>query len=442
MIEFIPNTKEDQRRMLAEIGLKDIEELFADIPKAVLERYEPLGLAPVSELEIKSEMAAIARQNLNPEEYVSFLGGGIYDHFIPSVVGHLISRSEFLTSYTPYQAELSQGTLTWMFEFQTMICELTGMDVANSSMYDGGSALAEAMLMARSVTGRKRFLIAKSVNPHYQQVVRTYAWGAGLELTEVPFNEDGRIDKAFVKKHSADLGGVLVQTPNFFGIIEDLSEVKEMIKEGFLIVSVNPISLGILKPPGEFGADIVVGEGQPLGNPMNFGGPLLGLFATKKEHMRKMPGRISGRTCDLDGKTGYVMALQTREQHIRRERATSNICTNQALLALAATIYLAALGKQGLRRLAELNLQKAHYLSERITELDGYALRFPEVPFFNEFLVQTKQKPPKIIETLRRHKVLAGLDTSHILENTLLVAVTEKRAKVEMDTFVKLLKEV
>lgn len=442
MIEFIPNTKEDQRQMLAELGLKDIEELFSDIPKAILDGYEPLSLEPLSEFEIKSEMAALARCNINPEEYVSFLGGGIYDHFIPSVVGHLISRSEFLTCYTPYQAELSQGTLTWMFEFQTMICELTGMDVANSSMYDGGSALAEAMLMARNITGRKKFLIAQSVNPAYKQVVRTYAWGVGLELMEIPFNEGGQIDKEFIKKHSADLGGVMTQTPNFFGIIEDLSEIREIIREGLLIVSVNPISLGILKPPAEFWADIVVGEGQVLGNAMNFGGPLLGLFAAKKEHVRRMPGRISGRTVDLEGKTGYVMALQTREQHIRRERATSNICTNQALLALAATIYLAALGKQGLRRLAELNLQKAHYLAERITELKGYALRFPTSPFFNEFVIQTSKKPQKIIEALRRHKILAGLDTSQVLENTLLIAVTEKRTKAEMDAFVKLLKEV
>lgn len=442
--EFIPNTSEDQRKMLAEIGLNNLDELFADIPKEILDRYRPTGLAPMSECEVKQLVQALARENAHPDEYVSFLGGGVYDHYVPSLIPQLISRGEFLTCYTPYQAELSQGTLTWMFEFQTMICELTGMEVANSSMYDGGSALAEAMLMAKNVTGRTRFLVPRSLNPHYRSCLETYAWGAGLELREVPFEEEtGRLDRASVEKNlSEDLAGLIVQTPNFFGVLEDLSGLKELLKDAFLIVSVNPISLGLLTPPGLYGADIVVGEGQPLGNAQNFGGPLLGLFATRMSYVRKMPGRMAGRTVDADGRVGYVMALQTREQHIRREKATSNICTNQALMALCATIYLALLGRRGLRRLAEINLQKAHYLAEKLSRLPGFALRFSG-PFFNEFVIKTRKKPSRLLKALRDEGFLGGLDLApyELLEgNNLLLAVTEKRTRDEMDRFVKALK--
>lgn len=442
--EFIPNTSEDQRKMLAEIGLNDLDDLFADIPQSVLEKFQPTGLEPCSEFEVKQLLSAIARDSLHPEEYASFLGGGIYDHYIPSIISHLVSRGEFLTCYTPYQAELSQGTLTWMFEFQTMVCELTGMEVANSSIYDGGSALAEAMLMAKNVTERQRFLVAQSLNPHYRACLDTYAWGAGLSLIDLPFDkETGRIDRACIGNNlSAELGGLIVQSPNFFGVIEDLSELKELLPDALLVVSANPISLGILTPPGAW-ADIVVGEGQPLGNAQNFGGPLLGLFATKMRYVRKMPGRMAGRTVDADGNEGYVMALQTREQHIRREKATSNICTNQALMALMATIYLATLGRQGLRRLAEINLQKAHYLAQKLARVDGCALRFTG-PFFNEFVVRTRKKPATLLKRLRAAGFLGGIDLSPyaLLDgHNLLVAVTEKRTKDEMDRFVKILKE-
>ncbi|MFN4218457.1 MAG: aminomethyl-transferring glycine dehydrogenase subunit GcvPA [Candidatus Bipolaricaulia bacterium] len=438
--EFIPNTPEDQRKMLAEIGLSDIEELFADIPPEVLKKFRPIGLEPLSELEVKQLLTGLAQQNAHTEQYVSFLGGGIYDHYVPAIISHLILRGEFLTCYTPYQAELSQGTLTWMFEFQTMICELTGMEVANSSMYDGGSALAEAMLMAKNVTGKKRFLVAKSLNPYYRQCVETYAWGAGLELVDVPFTEEGQLDRSALVTNN--LAGLIVQTPNFFGVIEDVTGLKELIKDAFLIVSANPISLGILAPPGIFGADIVVGEGQPLGISQSFGGPLLGIFATRMSYVRKMPGRVAGRTVDADGRVGYVMALQTREQHIRREKATSNICTNQALMGLIATIYLATLGRRGLRRLAELNLQKAHYLAEKISKLPGFALRFSG-PFFNEFVMQTRKKPTRLLKALRDEGFLGGLDLApyELLDgNNLLIAVTEKRTRNEMDQFVKILK--
>jgi glycine dehydrogenase subunit 1 len=440
--EFIPNTPEDQRRMLAEIGLSDVEQLFADIPAEVLRKFQPIGLEPLSELEVSNLVSQMAAQNAHTGQYISFLGGGIYDHYVPAIIAHLISRGEFLTCYTPYQAELSQGTLTWMFEFQTMICELTAMEVANSSMYDGGSALAEAMLMAKNVTGRTKFLVARSLNPYYRKCLETYAWGAGLELFEIPFTETGQLDRNAIPKETENLAGLIVQTPNFFGVIEDLSGLKDLIKDAFLIVSVNPISLGILAPPGLFGADIVTGEGQPLGIPQSFGGPLLGLFATRMSYVRKMPGRMAGRTVDADGRIGYVMALQTREQHIRREKATSNICTNQALMALCATIYLATVGRRGLRRLAELNLQKAHYLAEKIAKIPGFALRFSG-PFFNEFVVQTRKKPARLLKTLRDEGFFGGLDLApyELLDgNNLLIAVTEKRTRDEMDRFAKVLK--
>jgi len=439
-MEFIPNTPEDIKQMLAAIGKSSIEELFADIPREVLEKYQPLGLEPLSEPEVARKLQKIAAENILN---ISFLGGGAYDHFIPAVIGHIISRSEFYSSYTPYQPEVAQGTLTWMFEFQTMVCELTGMEVANSSMYDGATALAEALFMASRVTGRRKFLIAESVNPHYLQVVRTYAWAADLELVELPYDEHGQLDREVLKGQlTSEVGGLLIQSPNFFGVIEDLEGLKKLLGEAFLIVSANPISLGILRPPGEFGADIVVGEGQALGNPQNFGGPLLGLFATRQKYLRKMPGRIAGQAVDVGGKTGYVMALQTREQHIRRGRATSNICTNEALCGLAATVWLAALGKKGLKELAELNLNKAHYLAERIAALKGYKIKF-DGPFFNEFVVETERGPGETLKKLRDQGILGGIDLStYGLENSLLIAVTEKRTREELDLFVEKLKEI
>jgi glycine dehydrogenase subunit 1 len=441
--EFIPHTPEDVAEMLAVLGAGSIDDLFSDIPPEILRRFKPLGLDPLSEFEVARELRRLAAEDIDPTQSISFLGGGVYDHFIPSIVEHLTSRSEFYTAYTPYQAEISQGTLTWMFEFQTLVCELTGMEVANSSMYDGATALAEAMFMASRVTGKKRLLLAESVNPHYRQVVRTYAWAADLELIELAYGEQGRLDREALKGSlTPEVGGLLLQSPNFFGIIEDIEGLKELLGEALLIVSANPISLGILRPPGECGADIVVGEGQVLGNPQNFGGPLLGLFSTRQKYLRQMPGRISGQTVDVEGKTGYVMALQTREQHIRRERATSNICTNEALCGLAATIWLAALGKEGLRELAELSLQKAHYLAERIGRLKGYRLKFAG-PFFNEFVIQADHEPAGLLKNLRDAGILGGIDlTPYGLKGSLLIAVTEKRTKEELDLFAEKLREI
>lgn len=426
--------------MLRTIGLTSLDELFTDIPKAVEARFQPLDLAGRSELETARILHNLAALNTDPAQTVSFLGGGIYDHYIPSVVSHITSRSEFYTAYTPYQPEVSQGTLTAMFEFQTLVCELTAMEIANASMYDGATALAEAVLMAERVRGKRCIAITRSLFPHYRRVVNTYCWAAGIKITEVPYTATGRFDITAIPE---GLSAFVIQTPNAFGVIETLEGLKEALGDTFLIVSGHPISLGLLVPPGQFGADIVVGEGQPLGIPASLGGPLLGLFASRKRYLRQMPGRIAGQTIDTDGKIGYTMAAQTREQHIRRDRATSNICTNSALCALAATVYLASLGATGLEKLAQLNLEKAHYLAEQITTLPGYRLAF-EAPFFNEFVVHTPIDPQAVRAKLREQRILVEDSrtlTDLGLPNTLRLAVTEKRTKEECDHLVALLKD-
>ncbi len=444
-MEFIPNTEEDKGKMLEDIGLKSRKELFADIPEEIKSRCEPLGIEPTSELEIRRALKKISGKNADPDKFTSFIGGGIYDHFIPSVLDHILLKPEFYTAYTPYQAEISQGTLSWMFEFQTLICELTGMDIANSSMYDGATSMSEAMLLASDLTNKDKVLVAESINPFYREVIDTYGWGADLKIETIPFNEQGRIDKTSLRDKIDQVAAVLVQNPNFFGVVEDLYGLKEEIADSLLIVCVNPISLGVLAPPGDYGADIVVGEGQPLGNRLNFGGPLLGILATRKKFLRKLPGRLSGVTVDEDGKPGFVMALQTREQHIRREKASSNICTNSGLCALAATVYLSVLGKKGLKEVSSQATQKAHYLKEEITKLGGYRLEFPQVPTFNEFLIRTDKEPSMIANYLKSQGFLL-LDPKHLanfgFSSHLLLAVTEKRTKQEMDNLVEKLSEV
>lgn len=437
MTEYIPHTPEDIEEMLSAIGLKSLEALFSDIPEEVRRRYRPLGLPQGDEEAVRRHLEGLAERSTG-RGLIPFLGGGIYDHFVPAVVNYVVSLPEFYTAYTPYQPEVSQGTLTWMFEYQTMVCELTGMEVANSSMYDGATALAEAVLMAHRTVGGRRVLVPRSLNPQVREVLATYAWGAGLELLDVPYSEEGRLALEGVPD---GLCALVVQQPNFFGVIEDLSGLKERIGKAFLIVYVNPIALAVLEPPGSFGADVVVGEGQVLGNPMGFGGPLLGIFATRGEHLRRMPGRLAGRTVDAEGRPGYVMAFQTREQHIRRERATSNICTNSALCALAATVYLAALGPEGLRRVALLSIERAHDLASRIKMLPGYELAFSG-PFFNEFAVSCPD-PEEAVARLRGAGIAvlppevvakAGLD------GAFLVAVTERRTEEELSRFVEALK--
>lgn len=442
-MDFIPHTEEDKREMLEEIGVGSIDELFSDIPDEVQVEGELLGKDGKTEQELKNHVNKLARENEKPGDRVSLIGAGLYHHFIPSVVSHVTGRSEFYSAYTPYQAEISQGTLGWMFEFQTAISELTGMEIANASMYDGGSSAAEAVLMTREYTDRGSVVVADNINPYYRDVIETYLPDPEDEIIELS-STDGRIDKDHLTRiidNNEDLSGLVVQTPNYYGIVEDLRGLKDAIGDGFLIVSSNPISLGILQPPGEFDADIVVGEGQPLGNPVNFGGPLLGLFATKMDYLRYLPGRVSGKTEDSAGDEGFVMALQTREQHIRRERATSNICTNQALNALAATVYLSSLGPDGLAKLARINWNRAHYLADKLTGLNAVNLRWDK-PFFNEFVIDIEADPEIIWEKMKEE----GIDLLHPdhlrkqgLGNDLMIAVTEQIDKDDMDRFVKLL---
>ena len=445
-MKYIPNTPQDREEMLEEIGASSIEELFSDIPAEILNSYQGTEMEPLSEPELEREFRQIADRNGSFNDRTCLLGGGVYNHYIPAVVSHVISRSEFATSYTPYQAEASQGTLTWMFEFQTEIAELTGMDIANSSMYDGASAAAEAVLLSLRVREGGKILVSSTLNPYHRKVIETYLQGLETDLQTIP-SKEGRIDREYLSKYandSEDIASIVIQNPNYLGIVEDLRGVKETIGESLLIVDANPISLGLLEPPGNFGADVTVGEGQPLGNPLNFGGPLLGFFATKREYLRDLPGRVSGQTTDRDGDTGYVMALQTREQHIRRERATSNICTNQALNALAATVYLAALGPDGLSNLARINWDRAHYLAAELTKLDGIRLQWDR-PFFNEFLVHTERDPSTIWQKLKEN----GFDVLHprylcdlALDSHLLFAVTETVAKEDLDDLLTELKEL
>jgi len=437
-MRYIANTDADRRAMLAAVGLASLEELFADIPQAVRDRFQPLSLPAQSEMEVTRSVQKLASFNEAHCESISFLGGGLYDHYVPSVVSHITSRSEFYTAYTPYQPEVSQGTLTVMFEFQTLVCELTGMEVANASMYDGATALAEGVLMADRIVGRRRIAVSTALFPHYRRVVNTYSWAAGIEVVELPATADGRCD---MSKIPDKLSSLVIQSPNAFGVIEELDGLRNALGKALLIVVTNPISLGLLAPPGQFGADIVVAEGQPLGLSPSFGGPLLGLFATRKQHLRQMPGRIAGQTVDTEGEIGYTMAAQTREQHIRRERATSNICTNSALCALAATVYLASLGADGLQKLAQLNLEKAHYLAEQITALSDYELAF-KAPFFNEFTVRVPADPQMTHARLQEEGIL--IDDPHSLADVgsagaLRFAVTEKRTREELDHLVTIL---
>ncbi len=417
--------------MLEAIGRASVDELFSDIPRSVLEAYRPLNLPARSELEVLDELSRCAETN-QAASRISLLGGGIYDHYVPRVVAHLVGRSEFYTAYTPYQPEISQGTLTAMFEFQTLVCELTAMEIANASMYDGTTALAEAVLMADRIRKRRRVAVAANLLPQYRRVLATYAWAAGIELVDVPFDASGRCAWDQV---TSDVSALVVQSPNAFGVIESLVGLKAKLGEALLIVATYPLALGLLTPPGALGADVVVGEGQCLGLPMGFGGPLLGVFATRKEFMRQLPGRVAGRTVDADGRIGYTMAAQTREQHIRRERATSNICTNSALCALTATIYLASLGAHGLRQVAELNLAKAHYLADRIARLKGFSLAF-DGPFFNEFVVRPNGPAGAACRRLADAGFLVE-DPAELeklgVENGLRIAVTERRSKSELD---------
>jgi glycine dehydrogenase subunit 1 len=435
-MEYIPKTATEEREMLEAIGVASFDQLL-EIP-AEFRLNRPLHLpAPLSQMELKREMLEMSRTNRDHTDVVSFLGGGSYDHFIPSTVDHVLSRSEFYTSYTPYQAEMSQGLLQTIYEYQTLICQLTGMEVSNASVYDGASALAEGALMAMRVTKRNKVLIARSVHPNYRQVVKTYLSGLPLaKLKEIPLGEGTTSLNLLEEAVDDQTAAVLIQHPNFFGQLEEMEEIERIAhaKGALLVMAVDPISLGVLKTPGEYRADIAVGEGQPMGNGMSFGGPYVGFFATRREMIRQMPGRVVGATTDAQGRPGFCLTLQTREQHIRRERATSNICTNQAINALAAAVYLSTLGKEGLREAATLSLAKAHLAHQKIAALPGYSAPFAG-PFFKEFVVRLPLPASRVLKRLQRDGILGGIDLGPYyreLKNHLLICVTEKRREEEI----------
>ncbi len=439
-MEYMPNTADDHRAMLATIGVERFEDLLTEIP-ASARLNRALALPPaLTELDVRREIGGLLDRNAHADRSPCFLGAGAYDHAIPSIVPFLASRSEFSTSYTPYQAEMSQGLLQTIFEFQTMVCELTGMDVANASMYDGASALAEAALMACRVTKRSRIVVAGTVHPHHRAVLATYLSGISHPIYTVR-TTDGRVDLDDLRRSLTDsTAAVLVQHPNFFGNMEDVTAIAEAAhgRGALAVASVDPLSLGLLAPPGVWGADVAVGEGQALGNAMSFGGPFVGFMATKKDFMRQIPGRIVGATVDTKGRPGYCLTLQAREQHIRRERATSNICTNQALMALTASIYLATVGPNGLREVGEQCLAKSHYAAERIAAVKGFS-RTSSAPFFKEFTVRTPRPPAEINATLLKAGIIGGLDLGRFdaaWANQWLVCVTEKRTREEIDRLV------
>jgi glycine cleavage system P protein (glycine dehydrogenase) subunit 1 len=437
-LAYTLNTDADRQAMLKAVGAATFDDLLAAIPPAVRLR-RPLDLPPaLAEQELTRLLQSLAAKNADADTHACFLGGGAYDHFIPAVVDSIASRGEYYTAYTPYQAEASQGTLQVGFEYQTMVCQLTGLDVANASLYEGGSAVAEAVLMAMTATGRLgKVLVAESVHPEYRHTLATYLANLEPRLETLP-TPHGFLDPDDVKKAFDDKTAcVVVQHPNFFGCLEEVEAVAAAAhaRGALFVVSFDPISLGVLKRPGQYGADIAVAEGQPLGTPLQYGGPYLGLLACREQFVRKMPGRLVGQTVDRNGKRCWVLTLQTREQHIRREKATSNICTNQGLLALRATVYLAALGPQGLKETAELCARKAHYAAEQLAKVPGVKLAFDR-PFFKEFTIQVPGDVPALLAGLADDGYLAGLPLGRYypqLADCVSVAVTEKRTKAEID---------
>lgn len=443
MGSYIPHTEVERQQMLAAIGVTTIEDLFEAVPAS--HRFPALDLpAPMSEMEVSAEMAAMADANEHAQDFAIFRGAGAYHHFSPSVVNHILMRGEFYTAYTPYQPEVSQGTLQAIFEYQSMMCALTGMDAANASHYDGATSLAEAVTVAVDVSRNKRsrIVLSAGIHPQYREVVRTYHQGRKLEIVG---DEEIRDAAALADLIDNQTAMVAVAYPNFLGQIEDISLLAEKAHAAgaLLIVVANPLALALLKSPGELGADIVVGEGQPLGIPMSFGGPYVGFFATRNEYVRKIAGRIVGETVDADGRRAYVMTLRPREQDIRREKASSNICTNQGLMALAACVYMSLMGRNGLRQVAELNYHKAHYAAQQINAVPGFSVDFSK-PFFNEFVVKCPKSVEEINDTLIEEGIIGGYDlqADYGLENTMLLCVTEMNSKDEIDMLVSLLRRM
>jgi len=443
---YISNAGEDIREMLATIGVDSIDRLFDTIPGDV-KLKELLDIpGPWSEVETRRWFRDLAARNKTSIDHLAFLGGGAYAHYQPSCVDHLIQRAEFLTAYTPYQPEVSQGTLQSIFEYQTHQCLLTGLDVANASMYDGSTALCEAVLMAERLSkGKTKVVLARSIHPHYRQTVRTYIQNLGIEIVEVPWSADGRVDLDALRAACDGAFGVAVQSPNFFGVVEDYDAIAGAT-EGITKIAVvaEATSFGILTPPGEHGFDICVGEGQAWGVPTQFGGPYVGFMVVRDALKRHMPGRLVGETVDVDGKRAYVLTLATREQHIRRGKATSNICTNQALIALAANIYLSLMGKQGLREVATQCLQKTAYLRAKLRDIEGIELPF-DGPVYNEFAVRTPFPAAEILADLEHEKILGGIPLGWFFEDRdreFLVAVTELHTRENLDRYAAALRSV
>lgn len=433
---FIANTEQQQKQMLGELGLA-AEDLFSDIPPDLQCRELDLPKG-IGEQEVRQRLSRLAEKNAS--HLMSFLGGGFYDHFIPAAVDAIVSRSEFYTAYTPYQPEISQGTLQAIYEFQSVICRLTEMDAANASLYDGGTAIYEAIMMAIRVTGKNKVLLDDGVNPIYRKMIRSYTSNLGIAMAETHVR-NGKADRQKIAELlDDDTAAVVLQNPNFFGCIDDLTDIAEMVhsRGALLITSCYPISLGLLKTPGAMGVDIVTGEGQPLGMGVSFGGPYLGFMAVRNKYVRKIPGRIVGRTTDKQARSGFVLTLQAREQHIRRERATSNICTNEGLCALTSLVYLSLLGKAGLPKVAKTCADRAWYAQNKLLEIPGVTLRYPNNWYFNEFVLELPERAEVVIRRLLERGISAGFPLSRYyddMDRSLLVAVTEKRTKEDIDFF-------
>lgn len=443
---YISTTEQERKEMLQEIGVSSFKELITAIPEKFVLKKD-LDLEPAySEQQISRKVFQLTNTNKCTQASDSYLGAGVYDHFIPAAVDTIVSRPEFYTAYTPYQAEVSQGTLQFIYEYQTMICELTGMEIANASMYDGASAIAEAILMAIRSTRKNKALIADTINPNYKNVIARYTEGLGIEIEYVK-SVNGVLDiNDLQAKANDDLACLVVQSPNFFGNIEDMFAAEQVIhqtKKGMFIASTDPIALAITNSPAEYKADVVVGEGQALGNNINYGGPLFGFFATQLSRARMMPGRIVGETLDEAGNKAYSLTLQAREQHIRRVKATSNICSNQSLCTLAATVYMALMGREGLKEVATQSITKAHYLAQEICKIDGFELAYPQQTFFKEFVIKTPMDAEKVIAYALNHNIYAGVDMKRFgHDKQLMIAVTEKKTKADMDRFISVLKGV
>lgn len=443
---FIPVTDDNRKAMLETIGVSQFEDLLNNIPKEALFEGDLDIPAPLSEWEVTKRLRKLAGDNKHAGTHLCFLGGGAYDHFVPAAIDHILLRPEFYTAYTPYQPEVAQGNLQVIYEYQTMIANLTEMDVSNASMYDGATALAEAALLVHAQTRRPDILIAKSVHPYYRRVVDTYCHRSGINVVEIDLDGGMMSIEALKARINDQTAGVLVQHPNFFGNLEEVEAIEAIVHEAgaLYVVSVDPISLGVLKAPGSYNADVATGEGQGLGNSLNFGGPYLGLFTVKQKLVRRMPGRLAGVTVDKKGQRGFVLTLQTREQHIRRDKASSSICTNQQLCALASTVYMALMGKQGIPAVAQYAMQKAHYLAEKLTALDGVDMLFDR-PFFKEFAIKTSVDTQTVIDKMREKKIFAGVNLTRFdygLDNGLMIAVTEKRSKEEMDMYVEAMQSI